>query len=126
MSYNPLGQRCIGYLGSVNMNTTSDQPIPIDASRYIIRRIVVENSSANLTLAAGGMYTSASKAGTVVVAAVQIYTALTGSTKYLDLTLASAVLSDILTSATLYFSLTTAQGSAATARLAIWGDVLTP
>jgi hypothetical protein len=114
----------LGVLKSADFNVTTDQAIPINCSKYLIRRIVVTNTSLNLTLAIGGFYTGASKSGTIIVAASQVYTALTASTKYVDLTLAGAILSDILTSSTIYFSLTTAQGAAATGDIYVFGDPL--
>jgi len=116
------GGQLLGRLTGANMNSTSDQAIPINSSSYIVRRITVANVSTSLTLAAGGVYTSTSKGGTAIVAAAQVYSALTGATKFLDLTL--AVTSDKQTAGTLYLSLTTAQGGAATADLSIYGDRL--
>lgn len=112
----------LGVLRAANMNTTADQAISIGVAKYVVRRIVVTNASANLTLAAGGIYPAASKAGTAIVANTQLYTALTASTKTLDLTLAA--LTDVQTAATLYLALTTGQGSAATADLYLFGDHL--
>lgn len=106
------------------MNSLSDQAITIPVSRYIVRRITVQNASLNLTLAAGGIYTAASKGGTAIVAAAQVYSALTAAAKFLDLTLAAVLGTDVLTAKTLYLSLTVAQGAAATADFAIYGDVL--
>lgn len=118
----PLAQ-----LIGANMNVTSDQLLNITlASKYIARRIVVCNPSLNLTLAVGGIYTAASKGGTAIVANTQVYTALTGSTKFLDLTLATILGTDILTAQTLFFSLTTGQGAAATADIFVFGEVLAP
>lgn len=106
------------------MNSTADQAIPIRVGKYVVRKIVVTNASANLTLAIGGFYTASSKGGTAVVANTQVFTALSASTKYVDLTLASIVATDIRTESTLYLSLTTAQGTAATADVFIFGDSL--
>lgn len=124
MSYLPNANRLIGKLTSANFNSTADQAIKIDASKYIIRRIIVTNASTSLTLAAGGVYDAASKGGNAVVGSTQIYTGLTGSTKYTDLTLASILSTDTLTAATLYFALTTGQGGAASADIYIFGEVL--
>jgi len=118
MHYDPI----LGKLLGANMNSVADQAIPITATKYIVRRIVVTNASANLTLAVGGFYTAASKGGTAVVANTQVYTALSASTKTLDLTLAA--LTDVLSVATLYFALTVAQGGAATADIYVIGDAL--
>jgi len=113
----------LGKLATANMNSTADQAITINASKYIVRKIVVVNASTNLTLAVGGVYTAASKGGTAIVASTQVYTALTGSTKYLELTLQNLA-TDVLTAGTLYLSLTVAQGGAATADVYVLGDAL--
>lgn len=118
----PHNSDFLGRLISANMNTTSDQAIPIAASTYVIEKIIVTNASANLTLAAGGIYTATSKGGTAVVAGAQVYSALTGSTKFIALTIAA--LTDILTGANVYLSLTTGQGSAATADVYVFGRSL--
>lgn len=112
-------------LKGANMNTTADQPIPVNlkgATKYIIEKIVVTNANTTLTLAAGGIYTAAAKGGTAIVTAAQAYSALTASTKVLALTLAA--LTDVLTANTIYFALTTAQGGAATADVYVFGRVL--
>jgi hypothetical protein len=124
-SYNPI-PTLLGRLKSANMNSTADQPIVVGITKYIIRRIIVQNSSASLTLAAGGLYTAAAKGGDVIVPATQIYSALTVATKFLDLTLAAILNTDVRTESTLYLSLTVAQGVAATADLFILGDILEP
>lgn len=118
------GMTLLGAFQAADFNSTADQAIPISVAKYVVRRIVVVNASTSLTLAAGGFYTGANKSGTTVVAATQVYTALTGSTKFIDATLAAGVTGDVLTAATLYFSLTTGQGAAATADIYIFGDVL--
>lgn len=116
----------LGRLEGANMNTTSDQIINIsgDFTKYIVRKIVVCNASANMTLVAGGIYTGISKTGTTVVSALQSYTSLSGSTKWIDLTLASGVTGDIISTNVLYLSLTTAQGSVAFADFYLFGDML--
>lgn len=126
MPYYPSqGHRVLlGAIKSANFNVTSDQEIPIPYGRYVIRDIVVDNASVSLDTAAGGLYTGAGKTGTTVVAASQVYSALTAATKFIDLTLASGVTTDVVTAATIYLSLTTAQGAAATADCRIYGDVL--
>lgn len=113
----------LGTLAAANFNTTADQPITINATKYVVRRIVVTNCSASLTLAAGGFYTAASKGGTAVVAAAQLYSALTAATKYLEATLQN-VATDVLTATPLYLSLTVAQGGAATCDVYVIGDSL--
>lgn len=107
-----------------NMNTTADQAITMPAGKWIVRKIVVTNASVSLTTAVGGFYTAAAKGGVAIVAATQIYSALTTNTKFTDLTLTATMATDILTNTTTYFSLTTAQGVAATADIFIIGDRL--
>lgn len=121
------GEEMIGKLLSANLNVTTDQTIPIvNASKYVITKIVITNASANLSAGstAGGVYPSASKAGTAIVANSQTYTALSASTKFASLTLASVTTTDVYTSANIYFSLTTAFGSACTADIYVYGYVL--
>jgi hypothetical protein len=118
-------QTFLGKLAGVDMNSTADQAISIrlvGATNYIIEKILVTNASASLSLAAGGIYTAASKGGTAIVAAGQVYSALTGSTKVVSLTL--AVLTDVLSASTVYLSLTVAQGTAATADIYVFGRLL--
>lgn len=116
----------LGRLKSANFNSTSDQQININFNgyNYVITDIIVCNPSISLTAAIGGFYTGTSKSGTTIVAATQVYTSLTGSTKYVKLTLASTITTDILSADKVYFSLTTAQGSAATADIYIYGKHL--
>lgn len=116
-----IGEVCLGRLIGANMNSTSDQAITIASASYIITAIVVTNASVNLTTAAGGVYTAAAKGGTAVVAAGQVYSALTAATKQLALTLNDT---DRRTVSTLYLSLTTGQGSAATADVYVYGRPL--
>jgi hypothetical protein len=119
MAYTPIGYALLGQLIGANMNSTADQAIQMLASNYIPDKIVVRNASISLTLSAGGIYTATSKGGTAVVSAAQVYSGLTSSGKFILPTIAS--LTDIVTAATLYLSLTTAQGSAATADILIFG-----
>lgn len=117
--------RQLGKLLNVDLNITTDQIIPIiNASKYVVRSIVVTNASANLSvsLAAGGLYSAGSKGGTAIVAAAQLYTALTSAAVASNLTIAVGAIARAETS--LFFSLTTAHGSAATMDIYLFGDVL--
>jgi hypothetical protein len=122
-----------GQLLGANFNVTTDQAIPISVpTQYMIDVIAISNPSVSLTTAQGGFYTAASKAGVAVVASSQAYTALTTATAN---TTGNALLATISTAgnttyfngfaqssqiSTLYFSLTTAQGAAATADIRIF------
>lgn len=123
-SHTPGLNKLLGAKIAANFNITTDQAIGINASKFIIRRIVVTNASANLTTAAGGVYPTTAKGGTAIVASTQVYTALTAATKYVDLTLAAVNTTDTYTVGTIYLALTTGQGSACTADVYIYGDVL--
>lgn len=129
--YGKSDYRVVGKLIGANMNITTDQLIPIqiadtddvvvaDAGDFILADIIVRNASISLTTAAGGVYTAASKGGSAIVAAGQVYTALTTSVKWVALTKASISLTDVLNQANLYFSLTTGQGAAATADIYVF------
>lgn len=114
----------LGQLIGADMNVTTDQLIPITrigSKRYQITRITVTNASTSLTNADGGIYTAASKGGTAIVAAAQVYTALTAATVALDLTLA---VNNTYNGDNLYFSLTGAQGGAATADIRVYGYII--
>ena len=78
-----------------------------------------------MTLAAGGVYPTTAKGGTALVAAAQVYTALTASTITLLATLATNIATTRYTAANLYLSLTAGQGSAATCDFFVWGNDLT-
>lgn len=125
-----FGGILLGSLIGADYNSTSDQQIVMyDApAKFILRRIVVTNASASLSTAAGGVYTAVSKGGTAVVAAAQVYSTLTTSALFLDLTLNTAGSANITVKSSipnLYLSLTTAQGGAATADVYVFGDILT-
>jgi hypothetical protein len=110
----------------LDMNSVADQALTKAWAfgDYLVEEIRVANASISLTTAAGGVYDTAAKAGTPLVAAGQVYTALTGPTLGLVLTLAAAAL-DQKTAAGLFFALTTAQGAPATADIWVIGVPLT-
>lgn len=116
--------RLLAKVTAADFNVVTDQAIANLPSKWIIRRITVQNASVNMTTAAGGFYTGAGKTGTVIVAAAQTYAALTAAGIWMDLTLAAGVLTGTaaLTATTIYFALTTAQGAPATADIYIWGE----
>jgi hypothetical protein len=114
-----LGIVQCGKLTGANFNSTADQAITIDppSPNYEIQSISITNPSISMTTAQGGVYTAASKGGIQLVAATQVYSALTTNAidstgNFLNLPIINNHLMDY---ATLYLSLTTAQGAAATA-----------
>ncbi len=115
----------LGIAFGLNFNSTADQAIKIRSKRYRITRIMVTNASISLTTAAGGFYNGTGKpAGGVLVAAGQVYTALTAAAKFVDATLGGVAVTDIQTADPIYLSLTTAQGAAATADVYVYGERL--
>lgn len=121
---NPNPTELLGKLLGANFNTTADQVVPINNSlKYKLDSIFVTNASVNLTTAAGGLYTGAAKSGTTIVAAGQVYTALATPGSGLLLTLVNA--SIVYPAATnVILSLTTPQGSLATADVYLFGKAL--
>jgi len=122
----PGTQSLIGILKSVNFNITTDQAIPITLvggyTNYRIDDIVMINASTALTTAVGGIYPSPSKGGSPYVAAAQTYTTvLSGATAFLSLTKTNVGGLATHNDPILYFSLTTAQGAAATADIYVFG-----
>jgi hypothetical protein len=119
--------RVLCSIRAANFNVTTDQActIPAGVTAWVPTSIIVTNCSASLTLAAGGVYPAVSKGGTALVAAAQIYTALTGATIVLGLTLAANIATTRYTVNTVYLSLTTGQGTAATCDLYLIGNDLT-
>ena len=120
---------CLFKLIGANMNVTTDQPLVplfgVDAVplTYVLDRILVTNASASLTTAAGGVYNAVSKPGAgILVAAAQAYSTLTGATLGLNLTLTA--LASGAQSTVPVFSLTTGQGSAATADIYAFGRIM--
>jgi hypothetical protein len=119
--------RALCSIRAANFNTTADQACTIAAAVtvYTVTSILVTNCSTSMTLAAGGVYPTTSKGGTALVAAAQVYTALSGAAISLGLTLAANIATTRYTAATLYLALTLGQGSAATCDFYVLGNDLT-
>ncbi len=112
---------CLGSLTAVDLNSaTTDNAMTIESGRYRIDKITVENASINTTLATAGVFTAAGGAGTTL-AADQVLSALTATTKFLDLTLGGSVATDVVTSGTVYFRVGTPQGAADVCDVFIFG-----
>src|SRR5438105_734908 len=95
--------RVIGKRLRSNMNTIADQAIALAYGHAIVTDIVITNPSVSLTLAAGGFYTGASKTGTIIVAAAQLYNILTAAGLALKATMAAPAR---ITSGQIFFALT--------------------
>lgn len=123
----PGMQRRLGRLTGANFNSVADQAITINAgvTKYLLTGVYVTNCSASLTTAAGGFYPTTAKGGVPVVAAAQVYTALSAATVLLPATITAAGLATALTVSTIYLSLSLAQGTAATCDVFLFGADLT-
>lgn len=124
----PAAQRVLATFINADFNSTGDQPIIIPAAitAFQLTAILVTNATISLTTAAGGFYTAASQGGTPIVAAGQVYTALTNPNLLATLTRTAFAQSarfsnNNLTGNTIYFSLTTPQGVAANADIYLIG-----
>lgn len=119
-------ERKLFSLTGANLQSTADQAFTKSGSftTYVISKVLARQASGAVTIAcAGGIYTAASKAGTPLVAAVQVWTNLTGSGKIVDATLPAVIGTDAQT-ATPIFALTTGSTGAATADIIIFGYAL--
>lgn len=125
-SLHPRPLMLLFYKRGCDLNVTTDNILvkQFDCATFIIDNIRACNASISLTTAVGGIYTAASKGGIAVVANTQGYSALTGPTLGVALTLAPAGL-DELTADALYLNLTTPQGAPATADVFVFGMPLT-
>lgn len=119
-------QAPIGSAIGVNLNATGDTeiPLPAGARKYIIRRIVVTNASANLSGGSlqYGIFSAVSGGGEAILASgVNSATSLTAATKFISPAVAQ---DDTITTNSVYFRVGTANGSAATGDVYLFGDVL--
>lgn len=111
--------------GSLDMNSTSDQAITIALlpgyTRYGIFQIRVYEPSISLTTVVGGMYTAAAKGGVQLVASSQVYSSLTATgPDVLASNLNLAANTIFLSDTALFWSFSTPQGAAATAKYVIY------
>ncbi len=128
-----LGQRVITRILQADFNSNADQPllIPTNITAFQLTGIIVANAAISLTAAVGGFYPQAFKAGSPIVAAGQVYSALTGPNLLMQPTLtafAQAARFSVanLPDRTIYFSLTTPQGFPVTADIYAVGIDLSP
>ncbi len=125
---NAYSERVLASFLSADFNSTFDQPLPLPTSlsAFQLTGIVITNASISLTTAVGGFYPQASKGGTAIVAAGQVYSTLTTSLLLLNATLSSYAQAQRFSRTQLpdwaiYLALTTPQGAAATADVYIKG-----
>lgn len=116
----------VAKITGVNLNATGDNAItlPNGARKFIVRRIIITNAS--VSLAAGslqyGIFSGAGGTGeTILASGVNSATSLTAASKFISPAVAQ---DDTITASTLYFRIGTANGTAATADVYLFGDVL--
>lgn len=124
-SYTAGQERVLASKRSANMAITTDQSMTVvsGVTKYTVDRVIATNCSATPVLAAGGLYTAASKGGSAIVGSGQVYTAFTSASTMLPLTL--AITTSTFTPGTLFFSLTVANGTALTCDIYVIGTDLT-
>lgn len=109
----------------LDLQSTADQALTkmFDGTNYIPTKIYGVRKTGGVTVAcAGGIYTAASKGGTAIVAAAQVWTAVTGALGFTAATLAAFAAG--LSATPLYFSLTTGSTGACTADIFIFGLIV--
>lgn len=113
--------RVLFSLVGANMNSTADQQFTKlgTFTNWNAFTIIAANASLNLTTAAGGIYSAASKGGDALIAASQVYTSLTTASGRQPLTFDNTKCG--VRNETPYLSLTTGQGATATADFYIYG-----
>jgi hypothetical protein len=118
--------RILFQLIGANMNIDTDQQFTKVGTftNYITLNVKATNASAIASTAVGGIYSAASKAGISLISASTGYTALTTAGEGQGIGASNNAGGGVLTT-TPYLSLTTPQGSAATADFYIIGEALT-
>jgi len=107
---------------AVDLNSaTTDTALTVNATRYLIDKITLENVSAALALATAGVFTAAGGGGTTLCADQPLAATLTATTKIMHLTKQAIVDTDSRTNGTLYFRVGTADGAARTVSVKIYG-----
>jgi hypothetical protein len=111
--------RLLAVATGVNLSSTGDTVIPIiNSSNWSVYQTIVTNASTSLATASGTLYSAASKGG---VAYMTANTALSGNTASTVVNTFSSQNTLTQTGANLYFNVATAQGSAVTADVYVYG-----
>lgn len=110
----------LGKATGVHLDIAGATSVTINSSRYIIRRIIVENASVAVGAATGGLFTT----GAATIAADQALAALSAASKWMDLVISSIGLTDILTGGSVNFTIGTPNVAAGTCDVWIFGEHL--
>lgn len=119
-----IGSVLGGVLKGANLNTTADQAITIacPSTNYMIDSVWVVNGSTSLTTAQGGFYAAASKVNLIAGSTTAAFSGLTSTTINSPGSGVRVVTNGTAWTnvTTIFLSLTTAQGSAATADIYVY------
>ena len=117
-----VGYGLLGYMNAVDLNVANnDNAIAIGSGRYRIDHVTLESPSAAVTLATAGLFTAAGGGGTTLCADQALSGDLTAATKFQNLTEQAIVQTDVRSEGTIYLRTGTAEGSAMTVNLRIYG-----
>lgn len=110
--------RLLASLRGINLNALGDTVLPVvDSARYSVLYVILTTASISLTTAAAGLFTAPGAGGTAIVANAALSGA-TGPTVVSQRTVASTAAA---TAQNLYWNVATAQGSAATGDVYVYG-----
>ena len=122
-----FGSFRIGTAVNVSLNATGNAvaQIPIvGGTEYIVRRIVVTNPSASIATANVTILTSNDGNASNAVSNATVLSSVNGTTKWQDLTLATAAATTVYDAGSLYVKVNTAV-SDCTCDITVYGDIVT-
>lgn len=112
------GLRLLAVAKGVNANAVADTAMPvINSTQYSVLYVIKTNASISLTTATGGVYTAPAAGGTAVLTPA----ALSGNTASNVVVSTAPTTTTVQTAQTLYWRIATAQGSAATLDVYVYG-----
>lgn len=117
-----FGNRKLANLPGQSLATAGDTTLVVqEATKYIVRRVTLSNFSGSAAAANVGVYTATSRGGDAIAAAAVI-SAADGTTKFVDLTLASAATTTVITDRSLQFNV--ASAASVTCDVNLYGDIV--
>lgn len=122
---NSFGEYAIAYAPNVNVGATSNSAatLSVTGTKYIVRRITVTDANQNIATANVSILTSSDGNTSNAVAAAQLLSNVTSSTRYQDLSLAAATQTTAYTAGALFVRVVAAS-SGGTCDVTVYGDVV--
>lgn len=122
---NSFGNFVLAYAPNVNVGATSNSAatLSVVGTKYIVRRITVTDANQSIATANVSILTSNDGNTSNAVAAAQVLGNVTSSTRYQDLSLASATITTAYTAPALFVRVVTAS-SGGTCDVTVYGDVV--